>query len=424
MKFVSYWHDTAPAFAGALAAPPGGRVDVAIIGGGFTGLSAALALAKRGASVAVIEAEQVIGAGSGRNGGHCNNGFSPSFSVVAGRYGVERAAALYHAFDAAVDTVERLVAEEGIDCHFRRCGKLKLAVKPEHYDAMGRSFEQLQRHADPEAVMIPPGELGAEVRSASFHGGMVMPKSAQMHMGEFGHGLAEAAARRGVQIFEQTRMTRLRRLGGSRHRVETSRGALEADQVLLAAGASMQSPLFFRRRVIPIGTFIVATEPLSDEQIEGFLPGRRNVVTSAAVGNYFRITPDNRLLFGGRTRFALPGPGSDAKSGRMLEARLRSFFPQLAKVGIDYCWGGIVDVNRDRLPRAGEQDGLFYALGYSGHGVQMSVEMGWRMAAIMGGEPVANPFEGLPWPPVPGHFGPPWFLPLVGLYYRLKDGMK
>ena len=424
MKFVSYWHDTAPAFAGAMVAPPEGRVDVAIIGGGFCGLSAALAFAKRGASVAVIEAGRVINAGSGRNGGHCNNGFSPSFSVVVERYGLERATALYHAFDAAVDGVERLVQEEGIACHFRRSGKLKLAVKPSHYEAMQQSFEQLQRHADPEAVMLPPSALGAEVHSDSFHGGMVMPKSAQMHMGEFGLGLAEAATRRGVRIFENTRMTRLRRLGGTRYRVETDKGSLEAGQVLLASGASMQSPLFFRRRIIPIGTFIVATEPLSDEQVAGFLPGRRNVVTTANVGNYFRITPDNRLLFGGRTRFALPGEGSDAKSGRMLEARLREFFPQLKDIRIDYCWGGIVDVNRDRLPRAGERDGLFYALGYSGHGVQMSVEMGQRMAAIMSGEKLSNPFEDLPWPPVPGHFGPPWFLPLVGLYYRFKDGMK
>ncbi len=151
------------------------------------------------------------------------------------------------------------------------------------------------------------------------------------------------------------------------------------------------------------------------------MPTRRNAVTSANVGHYFRLTADNRLIFGGRTRFALPNARSDAASGRLLERQLRGLFPQIADAAITHCWGGLVDLTQDRLPRAGERHGLHYAMGYSGHGVQMSVEMGQRMAAIISGEPVDNPFAALPWPAVPGHFGPPWFLPLVGAWYRMKD---
>jgi glycine/D-amino acid oxidase-like deaminating enzyme len=192
--------------------------------------------------------------------------------------------------------------------------------------------------------------------------------------------------------------------------------------VLVATGPSQRGPFFwFRRRVIPIGSFIIATETLDDAQIASIMPTRRTATTTKHVGNYFRISPDNRLIWGGRARFALSSPTSDAKSGRVLETSLRRTFPQLGRVRIDYCWGGVIDLTADRLPRAGEHEGLFYAMGYSGHGAQMSVHMGQAMARVMGGDARANPFQGLPWPAIPGHFGPPWFMPFVGAYYRLQD---
>ena len=422
MKLTPYWLDSAPVFDAGAQGPLEGTVDAAVIGGGFTGLSAALALARRGASVAVLEAGSVGGGASGRNGGHCNNGFSPGFGAVAERHGMDQAVALYRAFDIAVDTVERLVTEEGIGCDFARTGKIKLAVKPAHYESMARSLKLLQREADPDAFLVPPKRVQDEVGSAAYHGGVVMPKSAQLHVGRFAQGLAVAATRRGARIYEGARVTALRRVAGL-HALTTSRGTVRARAVLLASGASPEAPFYFRRRVIPIGSYIVATAPLSLEQARSVMPTRRNAVTSANVGHYFRLTADNRLIFGGRTRFALPNARSDAASGRLLERQLRERFPKLADATISHCWGGLVDLTSDRLPRAGEHDGLHYAMGYSGHGVQMSVEMGHRTAAIMSGEPADNPFAKLPWPAVPGHFGPPWFLPLVGAWYRLKDAI-
>jgi glycine/D-amino acid oxidase-like deaminating enzyme len=139
------------------------------------------------------------------------------------------------------------------------------------------------------------------------------------------------------------------------------------------------------------------------------------------IGNYFRPTSDNRLLFGGRARFAMSSKKSDAKSGRILGDMLALIFPQLRDIGIDYCWGGLVDMTQDRFPRAGERNGMHYSMGYSGHGVQMAVHMGQAMADAMNGRPERNPWRELRWPAIPGHFGPPWFLPLVGAYYRVKD---
>lgn len=425
MKLVPYWLDGVERFSGAESGSVEGEADVVVIGGGFTGLSAALALAEAGARVVVLEAVCVAQQASGRNGGHVNNGTAIDIGSFAAKYGTERARALYHSYDDAVDTVEQIVREQQIACHFQRGGKIKLAAKSSHYESMARSFEFLNREIDPDTALVPREQVRRHVGSDLFFGGLLYRKSAQMHMGRFGNGLADAAKRRGARIFEQAPVTRLQRLQGYSHRVTTPRGSLVARQVLVATGPSTNGPFpWFRRRVIPIGSFIVATAPLEETTAAAIMPGGHTATTSLNVGNYFRLSPDNRLIFGGRARFALSNPTSDVKSGRILEVGMRRTFPQLDDVPIDFCWGGVIDLTADRLPRAGEHDGLFFAMGYSGHGVQMSVHMGQLIAKVMGGNVAANPFRDLPWKAVPGHFGPPWFMPFVGAYFRIKDRLS
>lgn len=422
MKLQSYWDDTAPRFAGGEAGPVEGTVDAAIVGGGFTGLSAALALARTGADVVVLEAGRVVGEASGRNGGHVNNGLALDFGSVADRHGLDRARALYHAFDAGVDLVERIVREEQIVCDFRRTGKLKLASKPAHWDKLQRSYDRMTREVDPDLALVPRERLPEEVGSSLYFGGLVYEKSGQMHMGRFGAGLADAARRHGARIFENVPVTGLTRGRDGLSRVVTDRGTVRARAVLLATGASVTGPFgWLRRRIIPIGSFIIATEPLHRSVLDDIMPTRRNATTSLNVGHYFRISPDDRLIFGGRARFAASSPTSDLKSGRVLEDGMLQAFPQLSGTRIDYCWGGVIDLTADRMPRAGERDGIHYAMGYSGHGVQMSVLMGHVMADAIQGRPEVNPWRGMDWPAIPGHFGSPWFMPIVGAYYRLKD---
>lgn len=422
MKLASYWLDTSEPFRSAAAGPVQGRCDVAVIGGGLTGCSAALALARKGARVVLLEAETIGHAASGRNGGMCNNGFAQDYGLMAARFGHDVANRLYRAFDAGVDAVERLVAEERIDCSFGRVGKLKLAAKPEHVDKLARSQALLAAQVDPDTTMLGRAELADELGSDRFHGALLFRKSAGMHVGRFVRGLAEAAARRGVAMHEHTPMTGLRRAPGGGHRIETPNGTLHAAQVLLASGTSHTGPLgWFRRRIVPVGAFLIVTEPLPKQTLDQLLPRRRMAVDTKNLVNYFRTTPDDRLLFGGRARFAVSDPRSDAKSGAILEAALHEVFPALKRVRIDYCWGGMVDMTRDRLPRAGERNGVYYSMGYSGHGTQMSTLMGSLMAEVMDGRTELNPWKDLAWPAIPGHLGPPWFLPLVGAYYRLKD---
>lgn len=421
MHSDSYWLDTAPAFTGAQTGALPSRVDVVVVGGGFTGLSAARSLAMKGASVAVLEAGRVIGEASGRNGGHCSTGVAHDYAGLAASLGTERARSYYRAYESAVQSVVSLVEQERIACDLTRNGKLKLAAKPQHYEGLARTCEVIRREVDAEVELLSADQVRSEVDSAGFHGGLLQRNGVQMHIGRFGIGLAEAAARHGALVYERTTVQGWKADAGG-YRVDTSRGSLQASQVLMATGACQHGGLgWYRRRIVPVGSFIIATEKLPDAVLDRLLPMRRSYVTSRTIGNYFRLTPDNRLLFGGRARFAMSGGSSDVKSGKVLQAALTQMFPQLAQVKVDYCWGGLVDMTSDRLPRAGQHGGVYHSMGYSGHGVQMSVHMGQVMAEVMDGKAEANPWGELNWPAIPGHFGKPWFLPLVGAYYRVQD---
>src|ERR1044072_7730250 len=194
MKLVSYWHDTAPVFTRGAEGPVQRHYHAPILGGGCTGLAAARQLAKAGAKVAVLEAERVGWGASGRNGGHLNNGLAHSYLSAKAELGKERAIALYKALDDSIDTIEALVAEEGIDCNFRRAGKLKIASKPQHFEAIARNFEALHAEVDRDTALLSAADLKSEIGSP-FHGAMLSKKSAMMHMGRNVGGLATAAAR-------------------------------------------------------------------------------------------------------------------------------------------------------------------------------------------------------------------------------------
>ncbi|BFM51158.1 FAD-binding oxidoreductase [Marinomonas sp. THO17] len=422
MKLESYWLDTVSPFANAEQDNPSGQYDVAIVGGGFTGLSAALALAKQSVSVVLLEANQVVGEASGRNGGQCNAGLAHDYASLAQGLGVDRARAFYASYMEAVDTVEKIVKDELIECDFTRHGRLKLACKPRHYDQLRRAQERLFNEVDEHVSVLDAQQVADELGTDYFYGGLLQTTSAQMHMGKFGHGLAQAASQHGAKIYQSAAVTAIDPVGTDNYQITTAQGSVKANKVLLATGSSKQGPFaYFRRRLVSVGSFIIVTEPLSDSLLAHLMMKRRSYVTTKNIGYYFRITPDNRLLFGGRARFAMSSPSSDAKSGQILRDAMVKMFPQLSSVRIDYCWGGLVDMTADRLPRAGQHKGLYYSLGYSGHGVQMSTHMGKVMAEVMQGKEGINPWQTLDWPPVPGHFGKPWFLPMVGAYYRFKD---
>lgn len=423
MKTIPYWLDTRPAFTGGAKGAPPARADVVVIGGGFTGLAAALGAARNGASVVLLEADKVAAAASGRNGGQCNAGFGHDYKAAIDIVGRERAREIYLAYNDAVDTVEHLARREGIDCDFQRNGTLKLAHAPETLEKFRRSLALIHADADETPFLVERADMAGEIGSDRFFGALVMPKGAMLHVGKFGVGLAEAASRAGALVFEDSPVTGLTRKGGTRYVVETAAGAkIDAGQVVLATGISRKGPFgWIRRRVVPVGSYIIATEPLGAERARSLIPQLRTMVISRTIGNYFRISPDNRLLFGGRARFSVSSPLSDLKSGEILRAQMHGYFPQLRDARIEYCWGGMIDGTRGKFARAGQHDGLYYAMGYSGSGVQMATHMGTVLSEMLGGDDSRNPYKGMDWPAIPGHFGPPWFLPFLGAWLKMKE---
>jgi glycine/D-amino acid oxidase-like deaminating enzyme len=425
MKFVPYWLDTSEPGPDRSRTAVGGEVDVAVVGAGLTGLSAALHLARKGARVAVLEKETVAFGASGRNGGMATPGLSVGFRDAVAKYGFPTAKALYLTYNDAIDTIEKLVADEGIDCDFARTGKMTLAAKPGHLEGLRQTQDVLAQRLGEETLLVPRNGLRDEIGSDFYAGALIDPRGAGLHVGKFTRGLAEAAARQGVEIHEKAPVEQVRRLGGNRHEVVTPRGTLQADQVLVATSGYTSRPFrWLQVRIAPVGSFIIVTEPLGKDVCDQIMPTRRVASDTKNLLYYFRITPDQRLLFGGRARFSMSSPHADEKSGRILRKGMVSVFPQLADARVDYCWGGLVDMSMDRLVHAGEHDGLFYSVGYSGHGVQMATHMGKQMAEYLNGSLEANPWRDITFKRIPGHVGPPWFLPFAGAYYKIQDRIR
>jgi glycine/D-amino acid oxidase-like deaminating enzyme len=424
MELTSYWQATAPRFGGQHG-EVSGHYDVAIIGSGFTGLSAARRLAKAGYKTVVLEAREVGHGASSRNGGHLNNGMAHGYGDAMTRLGKDGARELYHAYDTSIDLIEQVIEEEQIDCDFRRSGKLKLASKPSHVDAMKAACALIHEEADSDVIFLDQSDLTGEIQTPKAYAGMLYPKSAMMHMGRYIHGLATAAARHGCEVFENTPVQGLQRREG-KWAVDTPSGMLFARDVIVATGAysgqfAPEPFHHFVRRIIPMEGFVVVTRPLTDSEISATVPGNRTYVTTLNIANYFRLSPDHRLIFGGRASFSTKStPNDDVKSAKALSNVLAQMFPTLAGIEIDYCFGGLVDITKDRIPRAGQVNGLYYSMGYSGHGAQMSNLMGVVLANMILGE-TRNPLGRLPWPAIPFYTGRPWFLPVVGTYFRLKD---
>ncbi len=422
MKLVSYWQDTAPPAGDFRGTAVPETVDVAVVGAGLTGLSAALELARNGARVVVLESHRVGWGASSRNAGMATTGPAIGLGQVVKRYGRDAAVDYYLEYDRAIDTVESLADENAIDCDFARHGKLSLALTRRDVDRMRRTAQVVAEIGGlPELKVVGPDTIGEEIGSQYYCGGVVDPKGAGLHVGKFVNGLAAAAIGAGAVICENAPVVCLHRSGG-KHVVQSSRGATCASEVLIAtSGYTGSLTPWLRRRVIPVGSFIICTEPLETELVAELLPHGRMASDAKMLTYYFRLTPDNRILFGGRARFALSSPHADLKSAQILRKAMSEVFPQLSGARIDYTWGGLVDLTMDQMVHAGLHDGIHYSLGYSGHGVQMATHAGRELARKLLGKRDDLPFAGLAFPPVPGHFGPPWFLPFIGAGAHVVD---
>jgi glycine/D-amino acid oxidase-like deaminating enzyme len=422
-----YWHTTArmPGEENAMTPLPQ-KTDVAIIGGGYTGLSAARELVRKGATVVVLEAETIGWGASSRNGGMVLTGLKLGMQAVQKKYGRELARRLFQYSLDSIDTVERLVKAENIECGFARYGHLLAANKPQHFDGLKEEVEFMDKEFNHPLRLIPRESQHAEINTDIYYGAVVDECSGGLNPGQYVAGLARAAENAGAALHARARVRRLGRRG-NRFVVETERGTLSAESVLVAtSGYTGSVTRQLQKKIIPIGSFIIATEKLSDELVRELIPKGRMVFDSMHYLNYFRLW-DHRLIFGGRAAFFPETSRTIQRSAEILRREMIQIYPQLKDVKIEYVWGGTLDFAFDMMPHVGISEGIYYSLGYAGHGVAMATHMGKTVAeAMLNGNIKEHPFASFDFPGAPMglYNGFPWFLPIAGAWHKILDWIE
>ena len=427
IKEKNYWLETVTSPPAQPARDLPESIDVAVVGAGFCGLSAARTLAKRGVNVAVFEAETFGWGASSRNGGMVLTGMKLPVPTLIKRYGREAVRKMYAASLDAIDCVEQIVREESIDCNFSRCGHLEVACKRAHFDGYEESAALVKREFNHELRIIPKNGLRGEIGSDIYFGGMADETSAGLNPARYVAGLAHAAQRVGACLYDHTRVTSVeleKNNNARKFRVYTSKGATTAREVILASGAyTTDATPALRKKIIPIGSYIIATEVLPSDLARELSPRNRMIYDSKHFLYYYRLTPDNRMLFGGRAAFFPETENTVRQSAEILRCGMISVYPQLRDAKFEFVWGGTLDFTLDVMPHAGKIDGMYFAAGFAGHGVAAATWFGMKLAGLICGDPNDIPFDGLPFrgAPLGLRGGNTWALPLAGAWYRILD---
>jgi glycine/D-amino acid oxidase-like deaminating enzyme len=427
VKEYPYWWDTTHATdvrTQTVETLHGRPLDVVIVGAGYTGLAAARHLGRVGAAVAVVERERVGFGASSRNGGQVLTGLKVGPATLVARYGERRARELFDVARQSIERVEALIAQESIDCDLERAGHLQAAWKRSHFDQFREERDLLARVFNHRVELVSRDAQRTELGSNAYHGLLVDEGSRALNPARYVAGLAQAAARAGVSVVTGVGVTRLTRRGTT-WVVSTTEGELQARDVLVATnGYTNGVAPALQRRLVPIGSYIIATEPLSPAEAALVLPRGRVAFDSKIYLFYFRLSADRRLLFGGRAEFSPPALETTRRAAAILRRGLIEVFPELADKAIEYAWGGNVAFTRDQMPHAGKLDDMYFAGGYSGHGIAMATHLGEIIARRIAGEPIEHPLVDDSLAAIPFYNGRPWFLPLVGAYYKVKDWVQ
>jgi glycine/D-amino acid oxidase-like deaminating enzyme len=418
-KPTPYWWERVPRPTLPEAALPA-SVDVVIIGSGYTGLSAALEIARGGRDTLVLDAEDAGFGCSTRNGGQISTSVKPSYEDLAKRHGAETAFGIIREGQNSLTWVADFVAREEIDCDFRIVGRFHAAHSPGQYEILARRLATQPKGLEVEAHMVSRAEQRRELGTDIYFGGAVFARHASLDPARFHQGMLDRAFGAGARVIPHCPATGIER-NASGFRVATVRGSVAARNVVVATnGYTGRLSPWLQRRVIPIGSYIIATEKLPRETMARLMPRDRIVSDTRKVVYYYRASPDGqRILFGGRVSRNETDP---LVSGPRLHASMSAIFPELAETRISHSWCGFVAYSFDELMHLGERDGLYYAMGYCGSGVGMAGYLGMRLGQqLLGRKGGATAFDGLPFPTRPFYRGNPWFLAPAILYYRWRD---
>lgn len=396
------------------------EVDVAIVGAGFTGLYTAIRLAQAGQKVAIVEASRVGWGASGRNGGQLVLGFSCDMPPFEAALGLEGARSVWQLVREAAQEIRGLIHDHQIDCDLRN-GHLWTSVLERRVGVLQEwQHEAAHKWGYEDLQFVDKADLPRHIDSTRYQAGLIDPHGGQLHPLKYVLGLAQLATRLGVRIFEQTRAEQIEEQP-FQVLVHTAHGRLQAQNLVLACNAYIDK-LYpaLQAKVLPVGTYMIATEPLGAERARSLLPTGLAVTDNQFILDYFRLSADQRLLFGGKCTYTGQTPGKLEPSMR---ADMLRVFPQLQGVQIDYAWGGHIDITMNRAPDFGHAGPIYWAQGFSGHGIVPSCVAGRVLAnAILGKDSELQLFEAIPHHRFLGGEKLAGLMQVAGMsYYRLRD---
>lgn len=419
MKTTPLWTDQVPRPQDLPLSTLPAQVDVAVVGSGYTGINAALTLAKNGATVAVLERHMIGWGASSRHAGMATPGLKQSVPVLMKKYGEDVGRNFWQISVDALNLIDEIVAEENLDCDWVRHGHIGLAFKPSHFERMQEKAAWFEKVLGFSYRLVPPAEIRSEIGTDAFFGGMADDISGQLHPAKYMFGLAQAAARSGAALCEQTDVTRIQqqRQGFDVH---TSQGVVQAREVIIATnGYTDRLVPGLKPKIFPVGSYIIVTEPLPLELRERISPTGRIFADSKWFLNYFCLTPDGRMLWGGRNN--LSTDLDLAQSAAALRRQLVRVFPELRDVPLTHTWTGQLGLTFDLMPHIGRVEGVHYAFGYSGKGLTVGTYLGREIALLLCGQKSSSPFAEIPHQTMFFYRNKPWFLPLAAGYYRFRD---
>lgn len=414
-----YWWEAAPRPEGEPPALPE-KADVVIVGAGFTGLSAGLTLARAGRDVVVLEKDRPGEGASSRNGGIASGNLKLGFGGMIKAYGLERAKQIHaEGVEARLD-LARFIEAENIDCDWKLVGRFTGAMRPKHYDSLGRETDLMNKHLDMGAEMVSKAEQHREIGSDLYHGGQVRHDIGGLHPGRFHQGILDRAREAGVAVHGHTPMTNIQR-DGEEYTVATERGTIRARDVIVATnGYTGAATPWLRKRIVPIPSQIIATDPIPKETMDRLMPKRRMLGETRNLYHYFRPSPDGQgIVFGGRAGALTDDP---MKKLDHLSRNLIEIFPELDGIGFTHSWWGYTGFTFDFLPKLVVKDGVRYAAGFCGSGVIWARWLGAKAAQdIIGNAPAETAFRADDFSTRPLYYGRTWFLPFMVGWYEFKD---
>ncbi len=418
-KMDPYWWEAAPRPKIPEAKLPP-QVDAVVIGAGYTGVSAALALAREGRETVVFDAEHAGWGCSTRNGGQIGTKLRLGIEDLAATYGRPRAIAMIKEVTNARNFIADLIQREKIDCDWNVCGRFVGAHRPGDYESLAKDLPAYQKEVGLEAEMVSRSEQHAHIGTDAYYGGQYVRNNASLDPAKFHQGMLDRAMAAGAKIVTHCPVTGVEK-NGTGFLVTHAKGQIKAKNVIVATNGYTPPALAdWRRRVIPIGSYIIATEKLAPGVMDRIMPKRRVISDTRRVVFYYRASPDGtRIVFGGR----VASSETDCRvSAPRLHAIMTGIFPELASVKVSHSWMGFVAYTFDHLPHVGERDGIHFAMGYCGSGAHMAPYLGYKAAQkVLGRKEGDTAYDGLTFQTRPLYSGTPWFLASTVFYYKMMD---